>query len=70
MLSGDEGVEIAVGVHVHKALSVVGLVVVDDVGGKPTFTVILKPGGLTAHIGAGDGVDVAITVDVTNLQAV
>ena len=70
LLSGDEGIEIAVGVHVHKANVVGGLVVVDNVGGELAFAVILKPSGLSAHVGAGDGVDVPIAVDVAHLQAV
>ena len=63
-------VEIAGAVHVHEADVVGGLIVVDDVGGKPAFAIVLKPSGLATDVGAGGCVDVAIAVDVADLQAV
>ena len=40
-----------------------------DVGGKPAFAIVLKPSGLATDVGAGGCVDVAIAVDVADLQA-
>ena len=37
----------------------------DDVGGKPAFAIVLKPGGLATDVGAGGCVDVALAVDVS-----
>ena len=69
-MPGDEGVEVAVGVHVDKADVVGGLVGVDDVGGEFAFAVVLEPRGFAAEVGAGNGVDIAIAVNVADLQAV
>ena len=71
MLSGDEGIEIAVGVHVHEADVVGGLVVV------PMMWVVNLPfpsfsnhAAFAADVGAGGGVGVAVAVDVADLKAV
>ena len=69
-LASDEGVEVAVAVHVHEADVVGGLIVVNDVGGEPAFAIVLKPSGLATDVGAAGRVDVAIAVDVAHLQAV
>ena len=66
-LTSDESVEIAVAVHVDEADVVGGLIVVDDVGGKPAFAIVLKPSGLATDVGAGGRVYVTIAVDVADL---
>ena len=69
MLPGDERIEIAVAVHVHEADVIGRLVVMDDVRGELAFAVVLKPSGFATEIGARDGIDVAVAVDIAHLQA-
>ena len=54
-------------VHVHQADVVRSLIIVDDVGNF--LAVVLKPCGFATEIGAGDGIDVAVAVDIAHLQA-
>ena len=68
-MPGDERIEISVAVHVHQADVVRSLIIVDDVGGEFAFAVVLKPCGFATEIGAGDGIDVAVAVDIAHLQA-
>ena len=48
LLAGDEGIKVAVLIHVHKPNVVGTLIVVDYMGFEFSFAVILKPCGLTA----------------------